>query len=265
MYMIDYHHHTDNSFDSRARMEDVCQHAAWKGIKEICFTEHYSVNPLAPTYGHMDFNRYFGHINDCREKYQNSLIIKAGIELCEPHLMKDEYNEALLNKEFDFVLGSVHNVDNQKLRIYLKDKSAYDAYSGYFNELYQLVSHADIDILAHFDLMKRYAVKTIGNYPFTSFKDLIAAILEKGIERGIGIEINTSGLNSRLLGETLPSLEVLKLYKDLGGELLTIGSDSHRANTVGSYMDDAILLAKQAGFTHLYIYDKRKPTAIEIN
>ncbi|MRH44253.1 histidinol-phosphatase HisJ family protein [Aquibacillus halophilus] len=265
MYMIDYHHHTDNSFDSKAKMEEVCEQAIKNGIKEICFTEHYSVNPVAPTYGHMDFSRYLGQINYCREKYHKYLTIKAGIELCEPHLLKGDYENKLRKNEFDFILGSIHNINNQKLRIYLKDKSANEVYRGYFSELYQLVAHADIDALAHFDLMKRYAVKTIGTYNFDDFKEIIAAILEKGIERGIGIEINTSGLNNKLLEETLPSIEVLKLYKDLGGELLTIGSDSHRAHTVGAYLGEAISLAKQAGFTHLFTYDQRTPKAIKIS
>lgn len=100
MYLTEYHHHTDNSFDSKARMDDVCAEAVKRGIDEICFTEHFSVNPNLPTYGHLEFERYFSQIHHAQDKYRGSLVIKAGIELCEPHLMKDEYKQALQELEF---------------------------------------------------------------------------------------------------------------------------------------------------------------------
>ena len=90
MYLTDYHHHTDNSFDSQASMKSVCEEAIKKGIHEICFTEHFSVNPNAVTYGHMDFKRYFSQIEECKELFDNRLKIKAGLELCEPHLLREQ-------------------------------------------------------------------------------------------------------------------------------------------------------------------------------
>ncbi|MDL4843080.1 histidinol-phosphatase HisJ family protein [Aquibacillus rhizosphaerae] len=264
MYVMDYHHHTDNSFDSKADMFEVCEMSIQRGINEICFTEHFSVNPIAPTYGHMDFKRYFNQIKACRDKFQEDLIIRAGIELCEPHLLKTEYEQALDGLEFDFILGSVHNIANEKLRIYLKNKEVYALYKDYFDEVYALVNDADIDVIAHFDLMKRYAIGPIGNYPFGDFKSSIASILEKAIDRGIGIEINTSGLNNTKLGETFPSFDVVKLYRDLGGVILTIGSDSHHAKTVGAHFKQALEMAKQAGFTHIYTFDKRESKPIKI-
>src|SRR5438067_1370529 len=120
MYLIDYHHHTNNSFDSTAVMEDVCRRAIEKNIKEICFTEHFSLNPLAPTYGHMNFSKYLNDIQDCREKFADQLVIKVGIEICEPHLLKEKYQETLDPLELDFILGSIHNIHNQKLRKYLE-------------------------------------------------------------------------------------------------------------------------------------------------
>jgi histidinol-phosphatase (PHP family) len=266
MYLTDYHHHTDNSFDSQASMKSVCEEAIKKGINEICFTEHFSVNPNAVTYGHMDFNRYFSQIEECQVLFQNRLTIKAGIELCEPHLLREKYREQLEGLELDFILGSVHNVENQDIRKYMINQEPVALYKRYFEEMYQLVSYADIDVLAHFDLMKRYAVDLdyLGKYDFDVFKEMISEILKKGIERNIGIEINTSGLSKTALSETLPSMNLLKLYKELGGEILTIGSDSHAAATVGSHLGTAIEMAKEAGFTHINIFNKREPQAIKI-
>lgn len=264
MYLTEYHHHTDNSFDSKANMKDVCKNAIERGIKEICFTEHFSVNPKVPTYGHMNFQRYFSQIEECREKFRGQLVIKAGIELCEPYLMREEYREVLFRYDFDFIMGSVHNIDERKLRLYIPERDKHEVYQRYFEEVYQLVSYADIDVAAHLDLMKRYAIESIGNYSFEEFKDLIAAILEKAISRNIGFEINTSGISNKKVGEAFPKLEVLKLYRDLGGEILTIGSDSHRAETVGSHLIDALHLAKEAGFDYIYTFENRNPKKIKI-
>ncbi|WP_407389406.1 histidinol-phosphatase HisJ family protein [Carnobacterium jeotgali] len=265
MNFMEYHHHTDNSFDSKAQMKDVCQQAINKGITEICFTEHFSVNPKAPTYGHMDFKRYFSQIEECRELFGSQLIIKAGIELCEPHLMKEDYQEALANLELDFILGSVHNIKEEKLRTFMVNKTKEEIYQDYFEEVYELVSQADIDVIAHLDLIKRYATESVGNYTFDKYKALIEKILLKAIERGIGIEINTSGLSKSGLIETFPSMAVLRLYRALGGEILTIGSDSHQAKTVGFNQEIALEMAKEAGFDKVYVFKKRLPSTISLN
>lgn len=263
MYFADYHHHTDNSFDSQAQMKEVCEQAIKKGLNEICFTEHFSVNPKVPTYGHMNFKRYFSQIEECRERFGSRLTIKAGIELCEPHLTKEAYKEALANLEIDFIMGSVHNIKEEKLRMFIINKTPQEIYQQYFEEVYALVAHADIDVIAHLDLIKRYAVESVGNYKFDDYKPIIAKILRKAIERGIGIEINTSGLSNSVLNETLPSMDVLRLYHSLGGKILTIGSDSHCAETVGSNHDAAIEMAKEAGFKGIDVFEKRKSKKVE--
>ncbi|MFS0750553.1 histidinol-phosphatase HisJ family protein [Oceanobacillus sp. 1P07AA] len=264
MYWIDYHHHTNNSFDSEAVMDEVCAKAVEKGISEICFTEHFSVNPKAPTYGHMDFKKYISDIQHAKSNWQDKLKIKMGIELCEPHLMMDQYEQSLKGIEFDFILGSVHNINEEKLRNYLSDKENETAYLGYFEELLKLVMNADIDVLAHFDLLKRYAITKIGNYKLKGMEEIIRHVLHQAVERGIGLEINTSGFASQTVGEAFPRLELLKIYKQLGGEILTIGSDSHRVETVGNYFNDAIEMAKEAGFSYIYTFNKRKPEPIRI-
>ncbi|MEH7505558.1 histidinol-phosphatase HisJ family protein [Neobacillus drentensis] len=263
MHLMDYHHHTNNSFDSIALMEEICENAIKNKIKEICFTEHFSVNPLAPTYGHMDFDKYFDEIRYCREKFDTQLTIKAGLELCEPHLLMDTYKETLQRFTLDFILGSVHNINNQKLRLVLKEKGQ-QAYQLYFEELYQMVSYADIDVIAHLDLMKRYAYKEYGLYSFHEYQEVIQQVLKKAIERNIGIEINTSGLRASLK-QALPSMKIIQLYKDLGGEILTIGSDSHTADSVGANLNEAYALAKQCGFKYIYKFEKRKPLAVKLS
>lgn len=262
MYLMDYHHHTNHSFDSTASMVEICKKAIENEIQEICFTEHFSVNPLAPTYGHMVFEKYLHEIRECQEKFHSQLIVKAGIELCEPHLLKDQYDEILQPLNLDFILGSVHNLNNQKLRLALNDDQP-TAYERYFNELLSMVSTADIDIIAHFDLMKRYAYKEHCLYEFQDYQEIIQQILKKAIDRNIGMEINTSGLRTGLQ-QPLPSIEIIQLYKELGGEILTIGSDSHTVDDVGSNIADAYALSKQCGFNYIYKFEKRKPIPVKI-
>ncbi|MEH7248047.1 histidinol-phosphatase HisJ family protein [Neobacillus niacini] len=262
MYLMDYHHHTKHSFDSTASMVEVCEKAIERQIQEICFTEHFSVNPLAPTYGHIVFEKYLNEIRYCQEQFHSQLIVKAGIELCEPHLLKDQYDKILQPLNLDFILGSVHNLNNQKLRLALTEGHS-TAYERYFTELLSMVATADIDIIAHFDLMKRYAYKEHGLYDFHHYQEIIQQILKKAIDRNIGIEINTSGLRAGFR-QTLPSLEVIQLYKELGGEILTIGSDSHTAESVGANLTDALSLAKDCGFNYIYKFEKRKPIPVKI-
>ncbi len=262
MFIIDYHHHTNHSFDSQASMQAVCEAAIRKGVKEICFTEHYSVNPLAPTYGHMYFDKYTADIQSCRLLFEDRLSIKQGIELCEPHRLVPEYALALHGLPLDFILGSIHNIDNQKLRSIISQYGT-SAFRLYFEELYKMVATADIDVIAHFDLIKRYSYDAVGDYPFHTYKGMIQDILEKAIDRGIGLEINTSGLRNRFK-TTLPSIDILKMYKDLGGEILTVGSDSHSPETAASHISDAYSLASECGFKAIYTFDKRKPSAISL-
>jgi histidinol-phosphatase (PHP family) len=261
MYYIDYHHHSNHSFDSKAVMMEICEEALNKGIKEICFTEHFSVNPEAPTYGHMIWEKYLSDIQKCQTAYENQLVIKVGIELCEPHLMREQYKANLSSIPFDYILGSVHNLSGYTLRKYMHAHPDRDIYLDYFREIHELVTYADIDVLAHFDLMKRYAHTTRGIYHFPDYQDIITSILHIAINRGIGLEINTSGWRTSL-NESLPSIEVLKLYRELGGELLTIGSDSHKKEDVGEGFTQAINLAKEAGFNAYYTFEKRKPIRI---
>lgn len=262
MHLMDYHRHTNHSFDSTAVMEEVCTKAIENKIKEICFTEHYSVNPLAPTYGHMNFDNYFSDIRYCQNKFQQQLSIKAGIELCEPHLLMAQYSEILKPLNLDFILGSIHNINNQKLRLVLKEHDHF-TYKIYFEELYKMVSAADIDVIAHFDLIKRYAFKDFGIYSFTEHSEIIQLILEKAIERNIGIEINTSGLRGDLK-EALPTKNIIQLYKELGGEILTIGSDSHKADSAGAGLSEAYTLAKECGFTYIFKFEQRVPVPVKI-
>ena len=265
MKIVDYHVHSTNSFDGKNTIEEMCRKAIEMGLYEICFTEHFSVDPRDVSYGILNYERYDDEIEKAKEKFSGRLHIKKGMEIGEPHLK--EYKEDLIEKtekmNLDFIIGSVHNIDGVKLRLYMKDKDKHTVYNDYFTEIYKMVSDADIDVIGHLDLIKRYAHEVYGNYIFDNHREIIEKILKLAIEKGIGLEINGSGyINS--VGEPYPKAEVLKLYRELGGEIITVGSDSHNIETLAKNNLKMINLLKDMGFRYIFTYSGREKKALSI-
>lgn len=160
--------------------------------------------------------------------------------------------------DLDFIIGSVHNINSIKLRLTMPSKTKSKIYEDYFNEILAMVKIADIDVIGHLDLMKRYAFADYGNYEFEDYKDIIEEILTIAIKRNIGLEINTSGLRNKV-NEVYPKIEILNLYKMLGGTIITIGSDSHSTDDCFSYCKQSYDLLKAYGFEKIYTFTKRCP------
>lgn len=266
MYKVDYHHHSKFSFDGKDFMEDICKSAIEKNLSEICFTEHFDVDPKDVSYGFLDYEKYHETIEMCRQKYGDKLKIKRGLEIGEPHLslyVKDLERE-LSKMNLDFIIGSVHNLNSVKLRLTMPGKDVEQIYKDYFTEILSMVKVADIDVIGHLDLMKRYAFKEYGNYNFKDFEEVIIEILQIAIKRNIGIELNTSGFRNSVK-EIYPKIEVIKLYKKLGGEIVTIGSDSHSCVDTFSGCEEGYNILKKIGFKYIYTFENRKPIKHELN
>lgn len=265
MEIVDYHVHSDNSFDGKASIISICKKAIEVGLSEICFTEHFSVDPTDVSYNVLDYKKYHREIQECKDVFKEKLIIREGLEIGEPHIsnLKYDLTNQLKEMNLDFIIGSVHNISTVKLRSYMKGKNKKEIYGDYFNEIYELVKNSDIDVVGHLDLMKRYAYSDFGNYDFNDYKDIIKSILKEIIKRNIGIEVNTSGLRNSV-HESYPSMEIIKLYKELGGELITIGSDAHNTEGVGSGYFLTIEMLKYYEFGNIFKYENRKPKGISI-
>ncbi|WP_370772847.1 histidinol-phosphatase HisJ family protein [Clostridium sp.] len=264
MYLIDYHIHSNNSFDSKETVLSVCEAAIEKGINEICFTEHFSVKEGIKSYGFFNLKKFSDEIKECREIFKDKLIIRAGIEICEPHENEEELREILENIPFDFILGSVHNFDyNIGLVTYMSCHSKEESYSRYFEEVNKVCMSPHIDVVAHLDLMKRYAFNTHGNYDFNEYKETIEEVLNNIIKAGKGIEVNTSTLRG-VVNETMPSIDILKMYYDLGGRIITVGSDAHKAEDVGAGIRESIEVLKSIGFKNIYRFKNRQGIPVEI-
>lgn len=262
MYLCDYHMHSHNSFDSKATIRENCAEAVKKGIKEICITEHFSLQPYNKSFEFLNFENYLAEIENCRNEFGDKLIIKVGLEVCEPHLDL-KLGEYISNKPIDFVLGSIHNLDNLGLITFMSSNDKETSYSTYFKNVKKVADSPYIDVVAHFDLMKRYAFNKHGKYDFALHRDEIIEALKYIISKGKGIEVNTSTLRSNV-NETMPGIDILREYYNLGGEIITVGSDSHNGKDVGAGIEESIKVLKEIGFKNIYTYEKRKPIAKKI-
>ena len=257
-YMQDYHVHTDFSEDSRTRMEAACQSAIARNVDEIAITDHCDFGPCD---AHEEFptEDYLAAIRNCREQFRGGLIIRAGIELGEPHLFPDQAAAVLSGYDFDVVLGSAHYAKGMQAAWHrgFFDQPLQDAYESYFRQVVDLAADGDFDVLAHLDLVKRDARKFGNVYDGPGpYADMIRAALTSLVERGKGIELNTSPLRHEQM-EPCPSVEILRWYRELGGEILTLGSDAHTPDAVGSHLDAAKEMVKSVGFTRLAIFEHR--------
>lgn len=256
--MFDYHLHSDFSADCDTPMEETIKSAIEKGMKEICFTEHIDFDYPDPSIVFsLDLPVYAQKMKEMQSAYADKIRIKKGVEIgIQPHLLS-RY-EALLNQEkFDFIICSMHTTENKDLHSgdFFKGKLVEEAFQTYYEELLACVRRfSDFSILGHVDLVKRYT--TLPSR--LDFHDLLTDLFQTIIPRGQGIELNTSGWRYGLDGG-MPSEDILKLYKSCGGEIITLGSDSHVAGTVAYKFPESVKLLKEIGFRYITSFTERKP------
>lgn len=257
--LVDYHVHTNFSDDSNYPMEDVVKEAIRLGMSEICFTEH--VDYGVKTDSNCDYVGYMKEFERCKEEYGDQITLKLGIEFGMQVHTIDEFQKDFNKYDFDFVILSCHQVDDKEFwtQDYQKGKSQQEYNEKYYEEILQIISkYHDYSVIGHLDMIRRYDKQ--GEYPFRKVKHLIHDILKIVIRDGRGIEVNTSCFRYGLKDLT-PSIDILKLYKRLGGEILTIGSDSHERKHLGGKIVHVQGVLKELGFQTIYTYDKMKPVA----
>lgn len=240
-------------------MEGACQAAVDRGLSEIAFTDHLDFGPDDSS-GYFRAAEYLSAIERCRERYAGRLIVRAGVEVGEPHLFAEQASAVLAESDFDIVLGSAHYADGMQAA-WMEDffeQPLRQACESYFSQVVNLAAEGEFDVLAHLDLVKRDARKFGRPYDGPEpYAEMIQAALRSLVERDKGLELNTSPLR-RGQPEPCPSLEILRWYRDLGGEILTLGSDAHTPEAVGSDLDVAADMAKAAGFTRLATFRHRQ-------
>ncbi len=276
--LADYHVHSEFSDDSVFPMNDVCALAIERGLDEICFTDHvdfgvrpdwdeYRADPSCAPIIHgqpstnVDYDRYFPAIDEVRDRFAPELTVKTGMEFGVQTHTIERFQELFgrFSGKWDFIILSIHQVDDQEFwnGAFQQGRTQDEYNMGYYEEVLRVVQRFDDwSVLGHLDLIKRY--DQAGPWPDANARDIVAAILEEAIRRGKGIELNTSSIRYGLADLT-PSTELLRLYRDLGGRILTIGSDSHKPEHLGAHIPMMRERLKDIGFAEFCTFQGMEP------
>jgi histidinol-phosphatase (PHP family) len=256
--MFDYHMHTVVSFDGNNRGIEMANAAVAAGLKEICFTDHLDYDPLGKmgvlAFDTARYNAEYDHLE------VPGLKIRRGMEfgMTADNLM--QFRQDLQRRPFDFVLGSVHFVDDLDVYYpeYWAGKSVFQAERRYLEATLDCVRvHDDFDVLAHLTyIAKTHCHPAPRAVPFAEHRELIDEILRTLADKGKGMEMNTSGVNR--CGGYLPTADYFRRFKELGGEIVTVGSDAHTADRVGEYTFEACEILKDI-FGYVCTFEDRKP------
>ena len=256
--MFDFHMHSRVSFDGHDTGEALAKAALEKGLKEICFTDHLDYDPLEKmgcmAFDQAVYNAEYDHLEI------PGLKIRRGMEFGMTSDNVQQFKQDLQRRPFDFVLGSIHFVDDLDVYYpeYWSDKTVFQAERRYLEATLECVRiHDDFDVLAHLTYIgKTTAHPAPRPVPFAEHREIIDEILRLVAAKGKGLEMNSSGMDR--CGGFLPTKDIFVRFKELGGEIVTVGSDAHTANRVGQYAGEACEILRSI-FGHVCTFEDRKP------
>ena len=282
--LADYHVHTEFSDDSREPMEEQAKRAVSLGLQEMCFTDHVDygikkdwdeggieyrggdgiglaaeeLQPLA----NVDYPKYFAKFSRVKAEFAKEIALRCGLEFGVQVGTIPKYGALFAEDadKLDCVLRSIHQVENKEFwnQEFQQGRSQQEYNERYYQEMYDVMKNfKHYAVLAHLNLISRYDKQ--GKYPFAAVRDMIAEILKLAIADGKGIELNTSSWHYGL-DDTMPARDILRLYKDLGGRIITIGSDAHSTKYLADHMEEARAILRDAiGMQEVYTFRNMEP------
>lgn len=265
MFKCDYHTHTRFSFDGakNSSPDSLCEAAIARGVTDLAITDHFECNWRAevafPPY---DADRAYEEIMAAKEKYKGKVNLTYGIEIGQANQYPEEAKALLLSHDYEFVIGSIHNLRGALdfhywdfKRIFEDMSPAYIGYcfERYINELCEVVDTLDkIDTVAHLTYLQRYCAMSGNEYDFMAHADKMAVLFEKIAKHDIALEVNVSTL-WKGFGFPMPQKEILSLYRDCGGRLITVGTDSHSPEHIGECVDQAFDNLREIGLRDILV------------
>lgn len=267
MIKSDFHMHSSFSGDSDALMEDMVEAAINKQLDIICFTEHMDYDfPVTktdpPGLFEVNTSDYMNRLLTVKDSYKDRINVCFGIELGLMPYLKERYRALTSSYPFDFVIGSSHLVNGRDpyYPAYYEGRSEHSAYLEYFESILENVNvYEDYDVYGHLDYVVRYGPNKNSDYSLAQYSDVIDEILRCLIDRGKGIEVNTAGFKYGL-SHPNPTEDIIKRYVELGGEILTIGSDAHSPENVAYDFARGALLLKECNVRYYTVFTNRKPS-----
>lgn len=271
MIISDCHLHSSFSSDSNTPLEEMVKKGISLGLKSMCMTEHLDFDYPENSEGLdflLDFDAYKKTLFSLKEKYATKIELLFGIEMGLMDYLGDRYKEVSDSYPFDFIIGSSHlvkGVDPYEPE-YFQTHGTSKGMQLYFESILSNIngcSCLDYQVYGHLDYAIRYAPEKNKSFQFHDYQEIIEAILKALIRKDKGIEVNTAGFRQGL-GQPNPHLDILKFYRELGGEILTIGSDAHKPEDMSYSFQSLSELLKEAGFSHYTLFRNKKPYDIPL-
>lgn len=258
MIRSDVHTHSSFSSDSNEPLRELAAAAVKRGLKTLCVTEHMDFDYPEPGEFILDVPKYRAELFRVRGEFSDKLEVLFGVELGLLDYAAPRLYDFAKSADFDFIIGSMHQIDDLDPYYpeYFDKMGDKNGITHFFDVMLSCVKAFDnYDVLGHLDYIVRYSHSK--SYDPVDYREVIDEILKIVVSKDKGIEINTAGVNS--LGYPHPNTFVLQRYKELGGEIVTIGSDAHSASRVGADLDKAESALINAGFCEYAIFRNRHP------
>ncbi len=256
--MYDFHMHSRVSFDGHASGLAMAQAAKAAGVRELCFTDHLDYDPLGKmgclAFDTAEYNREYDTLE------VPGITIRRGMEFCMTGDNAEQFQKDLQRRPFDFVLGSIHFVDD--LDVYFEDwwrgKTVFQSERRFLEETLVCAElHDAFDVLAHLTYIAKTRCHPAPRpVPFAQHREVIDEILKVLVRKNKGLELNTSGVDR--CGDFLPTVDIFRRFRELGGQIVTIGSDAHTPDRAGQYAFQACAILKDI-FGHVCTFENRQP------
>ena len=270
--LIDYHLHNKFSPDSNEETKNIIEKSITGGVDEICITNHTEWFENEGETGTFDLNEARSRfkvikkdLEEMRTKYPD-ITIKYGVEAGYSSKWANELDIFINENDFDFVIGSVHIVNDVLIasskveysKALYANISEQEAYAQYFANINEMVDWGHLDVIGHFDINKKSGHTFYGAFNPDGYKATICNILKKCKERDIGLEINVGRFAHENIG-IFPDPKIIKWATEIGVKYFTLGSDAHSEILVGKYLKEGLIVAQNNGVKALSTYSNRKP------
>lgn len=259
--IVNCHIHTKYSHDSQCEPEQSLKAALEKGLAGFAITDHCDIEFCEST----DVKTPI--IESVRAAKNLGDFVLSGVEMGEALWHNEVANDIIASADYDIVLGSVHAVRYEGYTMpfsgidfsMLSEKQISEYMSTYFADMLEMTEKCDFDVLSHLTNPLKYITGKYGiKVDLNAYSEIIDKILKSIIEKGIALEVNTACLGSSY-NELMPERPIIERYRELGGYLVTLGSDAHTADRIAHGFKETAALLKEIGFEKLYYFKKRKP------
>lgn len=284
MRLIDCHAHSLHSIDADFPIKQMCDAAIAQNLAAFAITDHVEANRwfdmahYGKTKTEYEYDEYgfskafYSSIEDIvksKEEYKDKLNLLCGVELGQAIQDTEIADLVARDDRLDFIIGSIHEARNNMDFAFINfteylQSDIQKLLEQYFCEINELANWGKFQILGHLTYTLRYIE---GNHKrkvdISKYDDIIESAFKALVKNGCAIEINTSGLR-QAYGQPFPTLKYVKMFRDLGGEFLSLGSDAHFSEHVGANISDGAKIAVEAGFDRICYFKNKKPQFIEL-